>query len=185
MARATPKYQLEPTDLRDEIWSQGHIKPWQLLRVCAWKSAKGLAPLSLNSETEIIERTRAACDAVLWARDLDVMVDDVPWDRWEESVKLAVGSERAGSGLLGLDGVGYPVATAILCILNPKAFPVLDRWAIVGLFGSGGGRPQSYYRGTKYREYTQRLLEGRQTSDATTVHGLDLEAMRRGMAKQI
>jgi hypothetical protein len=37
-----PKYQDEPTYLRDPIWERGQIEPWELLRICAWKSAKNL-----------------------------------------------------------------------------------------------------------------------------------------------
>jgi hypothetical protein len=37
-----PKYQDEPTYLRDPIWERGQIEPWELLRICAWKSAKKL-----------------------------------------------------------------------------------------------------------------------------------------------
>lgn len=39
------------------------------------------------------------------------------------------------TGLLGLEGVGYPMATAILDILEPDVWPVMDRWAVMTIFG--------------------------------------------------
>src|SRR5665811_2363890 len=59
--RPRPTYQIEPIELRAQIWDRGHVEPWELLRICAWKSARGLAPLSLNDEQEIRDRTRDAC----------------------------------------------------------------------------------------------------------------------------
>jgi len=55
--RAKPAYQREPEELRDQIWDAGVITPLQLFRIVAWKSAKGLAPVSLNSEKDIARWT--------------------------------------------------------------------------------------------------------------------------------
>ena len=41
------------------------------------------------------------------------------------------GASAHRSGLLGLEGVGYPMATAILDILDPGVWPVMDRWAVM------------------------------------------------------
>src|SRR5712692_9646955 len=35
-----------------------------------------------------------------------------------------------------LEGVGYPMATAILDILDPGVWPVMDRWAVITVFGT-------------------------------------------------
>ncbi len=36
--RAQPiKYQEESVELRSDIWQRGHIEPWELLRISAWK----------------------------------------------------------------------------------------------------------------------------------------------------
>lgn len=68
-----PKYQDEPTHLRDPIWERGQIEPWELLRICAWKSAKNLALLSLNDPDDIRIRTRNACDSVKQLHDASVV----------------------------------------------------------------------------------------------------------------
>ena len=52
--KKTIKYQAEPKELVEEIMRRGHITPWELLKIVSWKSAKGVAWLSLNTEEEII-----------------------------------------------------------------------------------------------------------------------------------
>lgn len=51
------KFQREPTDLVPEILERGFITPWELFKIVTWKSAKGVAWLSLNTEEEIISYT--------------------------------------------------------------------------------------------------------------------------------
>jgi hypothetical protein len=34
-----------------------------------------------------------------------------------------------------LNGVGYSMATALLCILDAEVWPVMDRWAVQTVFG--------------------------------------------------
>jgi len=46
---ARPTYQTEPAALRELIWDQGSITALQMMRIAAWKSARGLASLTLNS----------------------------------------------------------------------------------------------------------------------------------------
>jgi len=180
--RSKPKYQVEPTHIKKGIWERGHIEPWELLRICAWKSAQGLASLSMNDEELIRERTAAACVALEQLHDTDVLATEPDWPHWEDAVRTAVGSKDAATGLLGLSGVGYPVATAILCIMNPKAFPVLDRWAIVGTFGSDVLPLRKYCTAAGYRSYAEALAGRADRRDGASIHELDQDAMHRAMA---
>lgn len=162
------------------------MEPWELLRVCAWKSARGLANLALNDERDIRDRTEQACEVLMEFRNHDVLRAKTDWDHWQEQVRLAVGAKRQRTGLLGLHGVGYPVATAVLATLNPAAFPVLDRWAVNYLYGPEV-RPARYEYAHMYRAYAADLVEARQTLERAanrpidSIHRLDQQAMRMGM----
>ena len=129
------------------------------MRVVAWKSAQPLAELSLNDEDMIRDRTRAAMAAIGQFRGVNVVTQHVDWQVWRDAAATAIGAERAGTGLLGLRGVRYPVATAILAVLLPEVFPVMDRYAIAGVFGCSvkEGASAKWYRADKYREYCQLL----------------------------
>lgn len=180
MARSRPAYQVEPVELSSGIWTRGRATAWEFLRICAWKSARNLAHLPLNSEALIQERTEHAVTSLRWAQNLDVRDADTDWDRWEASAREAIGSSAAGTGLLGLRGVDYPVATGFLCILNPAAFPVLDRWAIRDLYGPDEP-PRRHYRAAAYRAYASALL-AKGGAPGLNIHELDQAAMHRGMA---
>ena len=60
MGRAKPQYQLFPAGVAI-AWDRkpAHLTTLELFRVAAWKSAKSLALLTLNTETAIAERTAA------------------------------------------------------------------------------------------------------------------------------
>ena len=51
------EYQAEPKGLVEGFMGRGHITPWELLKIVSWKSAKGVAWLSLSTEEEIISYT--------------------------------------------------------------------------------------------------------------------------------
>lgn len=62
---AGKRYQDEPgDDLRQCLWDKGHFTPLQMFRLAAWKSARGLASLTLNSEDAIVDTTRKAIAAL-------------------------------------------------------------------------------------------------------------------------
>ena len=178
-----PKYQREPVELRDLIWTRGLIEPWELLQICAWKSAKGLAPISLNDEAIIRDTTAKVCEVLRPMRELDVLAGEPDWRRWEQGVGRAIGSKVNGTGLLGLAGIGYAMSTAILCILNPSAFPVLDRWAILGVYGGVDKRSMLFYEhAARYCEYAQDLASrSREATNAKNIHEVDQHFMRAGM----
>ncbi len=58
---------------------------------------------------------------------------------WRNAANWAIGWEayngEPASGLLALQGVGYPMASAILDILDPDVWPVIDKWAVQTVFG--------------------------------------------------
>ena len=148
-----------PAPLVAKFWEQGEISPFQLMRVVAWKSAQPLAELSLNDEDLIRDRTRSAMLAIGQFRGSNVVTQQVDWQLWRDAAASAIGNERVRTGLLGLRGVRYPVATAILAVLLPEVFPVMDRYAIAGVFGCSvkEGASAKWHRADKYREYCQLL----------------------------
>lgn len=177
-------YQERPDHLRPLIWHQGHITPWQLLRIVSWKSAKGVALLSLNDEESIETVTAGSLQAVAGFRDRDIVaepLDDEEWSRWELAVRTAIGSKKAGTGLLALAGVGYPVATAVLCLTAPTAFPVIDKWAVQGVFGPDVARRNGWHRGAAYRAFARTLATSAALDGRGNVHERDQFVMQRMM----
>lgn len=188
-------YQNEPSHLREGILKRGHITPWELLKIVSWKSAKGVAWLSLNSEAEIVEFTREAVeDLTAWSWHYGALIDgnmnDEAWTLWEEWVAQVIGADqkhsesRRATGLLRLQGVGYPVATAILAFLKPEVFPVMDKWAVETIFGEGASRRRWQHK-AKYREYAQLLVNPQieDLQEVATLRGRDQKAMQLAMDK--
>jgi hypothetical protein len=130
------EYQRPPTFIAGSAWSRGYLKPLELLRIAAWKTGQGLGSLTINTEDDIEGRTRAAIDCIRpWRGKRIVAHDDLSmWHQWYETARSAIGEKAAGLGLLALHGVGYPMASAILDILDPEVWPVIDRWAIQTVF---------------------------------------------------
>jgi hypothetical protein len=174
---AKPEYQREPTVLSEEIWAAGEIKPLQLLRIGAWKSAKGVASLTLNTEEEISIRSNRLLTTLEPMRRVDVLNHEPDWDQWTDVARTAIGSAKAGTGLLGLHGVGYPMATAVLAILSPAVWPVMDKWTVLAVFGDEVGL--RWQRAIAYRAFTERLRElaPNHYSDSETIHAVDQRVM--------
>ena len=177
--RRRPRYQIEPTDLADRIWDAKVITPLQLHRIVAWKSARGLAWVTLNTEEEIMLRSSQALTAIEDLRGLDVRQPGTDWRRWEDAVRQAVGASDPPRGLQGLSGIGFPVASAVLAILSPRTFPVIDRWAMTAVYG----RPSNNFQTAGfYRHYTEQLVGiGHHYPDCATVHELDQAVMNAAM----
>ena len=188
-------YREEPVFLVDEILERGYISPWELLKIVSWKSAKGVALLSLNTEAEIVELTSEAVRDLTtgswpYGALMDGNLNDEAWTLWEEWVGQVIGADqmhsesRRATGLLRLHGVGYPVATAILAFLKPEVFPVMDKWAVETIFGESASRKR-WQRKSKYREFAQ-LLVNPQIEDlqkVETLRGRDQKAMQLAMDK--
>jgi hypothetical protein len=179
MRRKRPAFQREPEELGDQIWLAGEITPLQFFRITAWKSAKGLAWLSLNSEEQLRTVSAAAVRAIEAWRTVDVLNDEVDWLRWRLDASSAVGRAKS-SGLLALHGVGYPVASAILSLLAPRAFPVVDRWTIGALYEEF---PRAWQTSHFYEHFTRRLVEiADHFPTCQTVHQVDQAVMNRAMS---
>lgn len=183
--RPKPEYQTESDDeLRELIWNAGRITPLQLFRIAAWKSAKGLAPISLNSEELIADVTAATLATIAPYRDVDALRDDVDWGAWESAAATAIGRSSkgrssAGTGLLALSGFGYAMSTAFLSWLAPAAFPVMDKWTNLAVFGRGLG--QRWERAAVYSVFAQRLgvvaPELVEWDTRPTIHQVDVAVM--------
>lgn len=163
-------FQKEPTGLVHNIMSRGYITPWELFKIVTWKSAKGVAWLSLNEEDDIISHTKETITELnSWSGPGDILATEMTdelWSLWEVKAGQLIGADEqhaadgVATGLLRLHGVGYPVATAVLGLLKPKVFPVMDRWAVETIFGPGASKKR-WQTKAKYREYTQLLVAPR------------------------
>jgi hypothetical protein len=161
----------------------------QVLRVAAWKSGRGLGDLTLNSEEAFRGvSSKAMKEIQSWnGRSVLGRMSHKDWDDWRDVAATAIGSKAKATGLLGLKGVGYPMATAILCILNPEVWPVMDKWAVQTVFGTRvGGRQWSTGRWQKAKAYSafahHLATQGSKTWPAErTIHSLDQLAMRASM----
>ncbi len=187
-------YQEEPKELRTGIMKRGNITPWELFKIVTWKSAKGVAWLSLNTEEEIVTCTKETVSGLeSWFGPSDILaeeMDDTLWSEWEAKAGELIGADKAhaaggvATGLLRLHGVGYPVATAILGLLKPEVFPVMDKWAVETIFGNGASRKR-WQTKAQYRAYTQLLVkpEIEQLRICKTLRERDKAAMNIAMQK--
>lgn len=173
------KYHRCPDELRDPIWNAGRFTTHQFFRVAAWKSARGLALLTLNSESEIAERTENAITAIREWRNTKILTERIDWEAWKLAVSTAIGSDADGTGLLGLAGVGYPRATAFISFLAPAAFPIIDKWTVKAVYGNDVyGEPKRWQRAVAFREFAKELVSNAVHFPAcSTVHDIDQYVM--------
>jgi hypothetical protein len=179
--RRRPAYQEEVgPDIRRGIWDRGHIEPWELLRIVAWKSAKGLPWLALERPEKIVAVTREVCAAIAPYSDAVASDEFKVEERGQaflDATCQALGPRKKATGLRSLRGIELPVATAVLAVLNPAAWPVIDRWAVLSVFEA---LPRdATYRLDVYRQYVRRLAEiQRLQFSSHTIHAVDQRAMR-------
>ncbi|WP_310773394.1 hypothetical protein [Mycobacterium sp. Z3061] len=182
---AGQSYQEEPgQDIRESIWERGQWSALQMFRVAAWKSARGLAPLSLNSEDAIASRSAAAISAIAPWRETDLLREQIDWDAWRECAATAIGSKPDRTGLLGLEGFGYPMASAFLSFLLPAVFPVVDRWTIEAVYGAEAAKKaRLWHRSRVYAHFAQNLANRQNHfAGAPNIHRLDQAVMNLAMA---
>jgi hypothetical protein len=178
-----PEYQNPPESLVGPIWARGYIEAWELFRIAAWKSANGnLAWLSLEEPDHIASQTGKAIAYVAKYRESSVVtLRDKPreWEAFLEATSWAVGDT---SGLRFLRGIRLPTATAVLALLNPKAWPVIDRWGAKGVFGAGSKAQLNKF--ATYRCYTEHLVDiQREKYPDKTIHQVDQEVMSLSMLR--
>ncbi|MCX8495937.1 MAG: hypothetical protein ORN51_07120 [Akkermansiaceae bacterium] len=181
---AGKRYQVEPgEEFREQIWERGHLTALQMFRIAAWKSARGLASLTLNSEKAIRGSTAAAITTIRPWRKSDVICGEVDWSDWLETVATAIGSKRDRRGLLALEGFGYPMASAFLSFLAPGAFPVIDRWTVQAVYGASvASKPGIWQRSSAYAHFAEQLASRRtEFPEAPNIHRLDQAVMNKAI----
>jgi len=107
--------------------SKGHYSRDDFLTVVRWKSARALPRAERNAALDVEQATRAGFDAT----------DDV--------TRVAQ--------LIRLDGVGLPVASALLHFAFPETYPILDFRALHTL---GDTKRRTQYSPAFWAEYVQR-----------------------------
>lgn len=177
MVRRKLLYQEEPGEaFRRTLWRTGTITPWQLLRIAVWKSAAGyLGHLAMNSPETIEEVTSRVVQTLRpYEEGAAPRVDE---EQFWARTNAAIGSPGA-EGLRSLHGVALPLASAVLCTLNPRVWPVIDRRAWSSVFT---GRVPN--RRDAYGAYLMRLfaLDGEHPGQRT-VHELDQALMNNQLA---
>jgi len=103
-------------DLR-VVRQRGHLTKSEFLAICRWKSPRAIRYFMKNSPARI---------------------------RRQSSMALASRSERARfEALTALDGVGAPMASAILTLTNPRRYGVIDIrvWQLLFELGSVRTKP--------------------------------------------
>jgi hypothetical protein len=103
-------------DLR-VVRRRGHLTKREFLTICRWKSPRAIRHYMKNSPARI---------------------------RRQSATALATRSERARfEALTALDGVGAPVASAILTLTNPRRYGVIDIrvWQLLFELGSVRTKP--------------------------------------------
>lgn len=163
------------------------IDPFDLCKIAAWKSARAVASITANSPERIQRVTSESWCALLDWLDRDLVslarTSPIDWENYEEAVLTAVGSKKAGTGLMQLEGVQYPMASAILRVWNRKAFPVIDRHAVRAVRHLTG-TTFNQNTGAGYTAYVRALVETsvfKPTGGVDDVHERDLVAMNKGL----
>jgi len=158
------------------------IDPFDLCKIVAWKYAQAVAEITVNSPDLIRTVTADAWHAVQDWLDQDVVLltqaNSMDWEGYQDAVMTAVGSQGAGTGLMRLNGIRYPVASAILRVWNRKAFPVIDRHA-VNAVSPYSDAPINIQRGAGYVQFVRTLA----TTDhfgPGDIHDRDKQAMDEG-----
>lgn len=176
------RYQQEPTYLRGALWQQGHIDPLSLFRILAWKSAKGLASATLNAPGQIEHVTREALSILDPYKEADGPPDDEL--SWTATHDALVGPDGK-SGLFGLEGLRVPTASAVLSILNPCVWPVVDRWAYAAILDVTPQQATARIGWfNNYRAYVEALARVLPGHRGKTIHEVDQLSMSAGMRGQ-
>jgi thermostable 8-oxoguanine DNA glycosylase len=107
------QYELEKQIFRmgKEIKKRGWLEKTEFLTICLWKSRRPKRLYDLNSDKEIISKTKLS------------------FDEKDELKKIKILTE--------LKGVQIPTASAILSVVNPEIYPIIDERCIQSLTDLG------------------------------------------------
>jgi hypothetical protein len=61
---ARKEFQQRPDHIAREAWDRGYLEAFEVARIAAWKSARGVAAITVGSAEEIESRTRAAMSVI-------------------------------------------------------------------------------------------------------------------------
>lgn len=114
----------------------------------------------------------------MW-RSTNILTQEIDWEAWKLAVANAIGSEPDGTGLLGLEGVGYPRATAFIAFLAPAAFPVIDKWTVKAIYGNQAyAKTSKWMRAAAYKHFASELVSNSSHfPSCSTVHDIDQKVM--------
>jgi hypothetical protein len=176
-----PPYQEPPTDQAEASWERGYIDAWDLFKMLAWKSANAnLAYLSTEDPDRIHTVTATAIATLRPYRHANAFTLRGDAARWEEFRDATYAAVTEPSGLRALGGVGMPTASAVLALLNPRAWPVIDRHAANALFDSPPG-DERRRRFDTYWAYVEGIVTiGPHVYPGATVHAIDNALMALG-----
>ena len=107
------QYELEKQIFRmgKEIKKRGWLERTEFLTICLWKSRRPKRLYDLNSDKEIISKSK------------------VSFAEKDELKKIKILTE--------LKGVQIPTASAILSVVNPDSYPIIDERCIQSLIDLG------------------------------------------------
>jgi len=128
---------------------RGYLTPAELERICRWKSPRAIHHIKQNSAA----RVRTATGRV-----------------------LATPSERRRlETLMSLDGVSVAMASAILTLLNPRRYGVIDIRVWQLLYGMGAVTKNPSGVGFSFDHWHQFLMIVRQFAEEFHVSARDIE----------
>lgn len=189
-----PEYQILKSEFVARIQQQQGVDAFDLCKIIAWKSARAVANITVNNPDQIVEVTsRAHAELSAWLNHNVITDTHTDWGQLQTDISRALGTTGGSAGLLSLHGIGYPTASAILRVWNPRTFPVVDQHAARYLREAApDDRYRDLYSPTGYSAFIQRLCQQRGPNpdrvnnllgplgESDVVHDLDKEAMWRG-----
>jgi hypothetical protein len=128
---------------------RGYLTPAELERICRWKSARAIHHIKKNGAARVRTATWRA---------------------------LATPSERRRlETLMSLDGVSVAMASAILTLLNPRRYGVIDIRVWQLLYGMGAVTKNPSGVGFSFDHWHQFLMIVRQFAEEFHVSARDIE----------
>jgi hypothetical protein len=128
---------------------RGYLTPAELERICRWKSARAIHHIKKNSAA----RVRTATWRALATQD----------------------EGRCLEALMSLDGVSLPMASAVLTLLNPRRYGVIDIRVWQLLYGIGAVTKNPSGVGFTFSHWHQFLMIVRQFAEEFHVSARDIE----------